>query len=102
MLHAKVRARDGKEDQTTASITLLDPATGAATGSGSYVPRTDNNESATTDLRASSGLVVKKGRNIRTRLSGSPCSAVLHADRQRAVGIIDGQFDSRRREPASG
>ncbi len=35
MLYAKVGARDGKEDQTTASITLLDPATGAATGSGS-------------------------------------------------------------------
>jgi iron complex outermembrane receptor protein len=51
MLYAKVGARDGKEDQTTASITLLDPATGAATGSGSYVPRTDNNESATSGLR---------------------------------------------------
>lgn len=51
MLYAKVGARDGKEDQVTAGITLLDPATGAASGSASYVPRTDNNESATAGLR---------------------------------------------------
>jgi len=51
MLYAKVGARDGREDQTTASITVLDPVTGAATGSGSYVPREDNNESATTGIR---------------------------------------------------
>jgi iron complex outermembrane receptor protein len=51
MVYAKVGARDGREDQTTASITVLDPVTGAATGSGSYVPREDNNESATTGIR---------------------------------------------------
>ena len=51
MFYAKVGARDGREDQTTASITVLDPVTGAATGSGSYVPREDNNESATTGIR---------------------------------------------------
>lgn len=51
MLYAKVGARDGREDQTTASITVSDPVTGAATGSGSYVPREDNNESATTGIR---------------------------------------------------
>lgn len=51
MLYAKVGARDGREDQTTASITVLDPVTGAATGSGSYVPREDNNESATAGIR---------------------------------------------------
>ncbi|TCU61041.1 iron complex outermembrane receptor protein [Novosphingobium sp. PhB57] len=51
MVYAKFGARDGKEDQITAGITLLDPATGAATGSGSRIPRTDNNESATAGLR---------------------------------------------------
>jgi iron complex outermembrane receptor protein len=51
MLYAKVGARDGREDQTTASITVLDAATGAATGSGSYVPREDNNEAATAGIR---------------------------------------------------
>ncbi|GAO80136.1 MULTISPECIES: TonB-dependent siderophore receptor [unclassified Sphingopyxis] len=51
MLYAKVGARDGREDQTTASITVLDAVTGAATGSGSYVPREDNNESATAGIR---------------------------------------------------
>jgi iron complex outermembrane receptor protein len=51
MLYAKVGARDGHEDQTTAGITVLDAVTGAATGSGSYVPRDDNNESATAGLR---------------------------------------------------
>ena len=51
MLYAKVGARDGREDQTTASITVSDAVTGAATGSGSYVPREDNNESATAGIR---------------------------------------------------
>ena len=51
MIYAKVGARDGREDQTTASITVADPVTGAATGAGSYVPREDNNESATTGIR---------------------------------------------------
>lgn len=51
MLYAKVGARDGREDQVTAGIRLVDPATGAATGTGSYVPRTDNNEAATAGLR---------------------------------------------------
>lgn len=51
MLYAKVGARDGREDQTTASITVSDPVTGAAAGAGSYVPREDNNESATTGIR---------------------------------------------------
>lgn len=51
LLYARVGARDGREDQVTSSITVLDPVTGASTGSGSYVPRTDNNESATAGLR---------------------------------------------------
>lgn len=51
MVYAKVGARDGREDQTTASITVLDAVTGVATGSGSYVPREDNNESATAGIR---------------------------------------------------
>ncbi|APZ99430.1 TonB-dependent siderophore receptor [Sphingopyxis sp. QXT-31] len=51
MLYAKVGARDGREDQTTASITVSNAVTGAATGAGSYVPREDNNESATSGIR---------------------------------------------------
>ncbi|WP_411339157.1 TonB-dependent receptor [Sphingopyxis sp. J-6] len=51
MVYAKVGARDGREDQTTASITVLDAVTGAASGAGSYVPREDNNESATAGIR---------------------------------------------------
>lgn len=51
MLYAKVGARDGREDQTTASITVTNPVTGAAVGAGSYVPREDNNESATAGIR---------------------------------------------------
>lgn len=51
LLYARVGARDGREDQVTSSITVLDPVTGAANGSGSYVPRTDNNESATAGIR---------------------------------------------------
>src|SRR3546814_3281745 len=51
MLDAKVGARDGREEQTTAGITVSDAVTGAATGSGSYVPREDNNESATAGIR---------------------------------------------------
>lgn len=50
-LYAKFGARDGREDQVTAGIALVDPVTGAANGSGSYVPRTDNNESLTAGLR---------------------------------------------------
>ncbi|KTE30417.1 MULTISPECIES: TonB-dependent receptor [unclassified Sphingopyxis] len=51
MLYAKVGARDGREDQTTASITVSDAVTGAASGAGSYVPREDNNEAATAGIR---------------------------------------------------
>jgi len=51
MLYAKVGARDGREDQTTAGITVTNPVSGAAVGSGSYVPREDNNESATAGIR---------------------------------------------------
>lgn len=51
LLYARFGARDGREDQITSSFTLLDPATGAGSGGGSYVPRTDNNESATAGLR---------------------------------------------------
>lgn len=51
LLYARFGARDGREDQYTSSFTLLDPVTGAGSGSGSFVPRTDNNESATAGMR---------------------------------------------------
>lgn len=51
MLYFKAGARDGKEDQVTASVTLANAANGDATGSASYVPRTDNNEAGTLGMR---------------------------------------------------
>lgn len=51
LLYARFGARDGREDQYTSSFTLLDPVTGAGSGTGSYVPRTDNNEAATAGMR---------------------------------------------------
>lgn len=51
LFYARVGARDGSEEQYTSSITVVDATTGAATGGGSYVPRTDNNEAATAGLR---------------------------------------------------
>lgn len=51
LFYARVGARDGLEEQYTSSINVVDAATGAATGGGSYVPRTDNNEAATAGLR---------------------------------------------------
>lgn len=50
-LYLKAGARDGREDQVTAGISIDNAVTGAATGSGSYVPRTDNNEALTAGLR---------------------------------------------------
>lgn len=51
MLYARFGARDGREDQITSSFTLLDPVTGAGSGGGSYIPRTDNNEAANVGMR---------------------------------------------------
>ncbi|MBB5686561.1 TonB-dependent receptor [Sphingobium boeckii] len=51
MLYASFGARDGSEQGIYDGITLTDVTTGAATGSGLYVPRTDNNEAATAGLR---------------------------------------------------
>jgi len=51
MFYARFGARDGREDQYTSSFTLLDPVTGAGSGTGSYIPRTDNNEAATAGMR---------------------------------------------------
>jgi iron complex outermembrane recepter protein len=51
LLYARFGARDGREDQLTSSFTLLDPVTGAGSGIGSYVPRTDNNKAATAGMR---------------------------------------------------
>jgi len=52
MLYAAFGARDGSERGFYQTIRLTDAATGAATASGSYIPRTDNNEAATAGLRA--------------------------------------------------
>ncbi len=52
MLYAAFGARDGSESGVYSSLTLLDADTGAASVSGSFIPRTDNNEAATAGLRA--------------------------------------------------
>lgn len=51
LLYASFGARDGSEAGVYDSITVSDAVTGAATGSASYIPRTDNNEAATLGLR---------------------------------------------------
>lgn len=52
MIYAAFGARDGAEEGIYDSVTVNDPVTGAASGNGLYVPRTDNNEAATIGLRA--------------------------------------------------
>ena len=51
MLYASFGARDGSEDGVYDGITVTDIITGAANGSASSVPRTDNNEAAQAGLR---------------------------------------------------
>ncbi|MFC3711084.1 TonB-dependent receptor [Sphingoaurantiacus capsulatus] len=55
MAYAAFGARDGSERGFYQTITLTNLATGAATASGSFIPRTDNNEAATAGLRAKLG-----------------------------------------------
>ena len=51
-------ARDGSEEGIYGGLTVLDAKTGAASGNGLYVPRTDNNEAIETGLRVKlNGLV---------------------------------------------
>lgn len=52
MVYAAFGARDGSEVGVYSTPTLVDPVTGDVTVSGSYIPRTDNNEAATGGLRA--------------------------------------------------
>lgn len=52
MIYAAAGARDGAEEGVYSTPTLIDAATGAITVSSSFIPRTDNNEAATTGLRA--------------------------------------------------
>ncbi len=51
LLYGALGARDGREDGVYSSLTLLDAQTGDASVSGSFIPRTDNNEAATVGLR---------------------------------------------------
>lgn len=52
LLHAAFGARDGSEEGIYGGLTLTDPLTGAATGDGAFIPRTDNNETGQVGLRA--------------------------------------------------
>lgn len=51
MLYVIAGARDGAEDGQYGGIQVRNLATGAATGTASYVPRSDNNEAVTAGLR---------------------------------------------------
>ena len=51
MLYLRLGARDGSEEGIYSGLTVNDPATGAATGSALFVPRTDNNESGQAGVR---------------------------------------------------
>lgn len=50
--YAAFGARDGSERGLYAGITVTDIVTGAATGDGMFVPRTDNNEAGQAGIRA--------------------------------------------------
>lgn len=52
VLYAQIGARDGSERGVYGGITFTDAATGAATGSALFVPRTDNNEAGQAGVRA--------------------------------------------------
>lgn len=52
MFYASVGARDGMEEGIYGGLTVNDAATGAATGTALFVPRTDNNEAAQAGMRA--------------------------------------------------
>lgn len=52
MVYAAFGARDGAEQGVYSTPLLLDATTGDISVSSSYIPRTDNNEAATTGLRA--------------------------------------------------
>lgn len=51
MLYAAFGARDGSEDGFYSTLSLLNATTGAASVSGSRIPRTDNNEALQAGLR---------------------------------------------------
>lgn len=51
LAYASFGFRDGMEEGIYSGVTLNNVATGDATGSGSFIPRTDNNESAQAGLR---------------------------------------------------
>ena len=64
MAYAAFGARDGSERGFYQTITLTSLATGAATASGSFIPRTDNNEAATAGLRVKLGGRITQELNI--------------------------------------
>ncbi|MGF7172253.1 iron complex outermembrane receptor protein [Sphingobium xanthum] len=51
MIYAAFGARDGSEDGYYSTLSLLNATTGAASVSGSRIPRTDNNEALQTGIR---------------------------------------------------
>ncbi len=52
MIYAAFGARDGSESGFYQTISVTNAVTGAATATGSFIPRTDNNEAATAGMRA--------------------------------------------------
>ncbi|WP_126173592.1 TonB-dependent receptor [Altericroceibacterium xinjiangense] len=64
LLYARAGARDGSEEGIYGGITVLDAATGAATGNALYVPRTDNNEALEAGLRSKFGAAITHEINV--------------------------------------
>lgn len=64
LLYARAGARDGRENGVYAGIEVNDAATGDATGSALFVPRTDNNEALEAGLRARLGSAITHELNV--------------------------------------
>lgn len=64
LVYASLGARDGSEKGVYDGITIVDVDTGAATGSGLYVPRTDNNQTAQAGVRVRLGSAVSHELNF--------------------------------------
>jgi len=64
MFYASAGARDGREDGIYGGITVLDAVTGDATGSGSIIPYTTNNEAVEAGVRVKLGSAVTQEFNL--------------------------------------
>ncbi|WP_133365624.1 TonB-dependent receptor [Qipengyuania sediminis] len=64
LFYARAGARDGSEEGVYGGITVIDAATGGATGTALYVPATANNEAVEAGLRVRLGSAVTQEINF--------------------------------------